>query len=94
MPPPLRVFVPAGGFFVNFTNVPPLEKLQSFTCSPVMQQFVSIVTMRHCKRCLSTRVICDGGSYVRRDGARVRYCRCRDCGARLVFVEVPPKREG
>lgn len=59
-----------------------------------MQQFVTIVTARHCKRCLSTNVICSGGSRRRRDGSRIRYCSCRDCGAKIAIVEVPPKREG
>lgn len=46
------------------------------------------IPARQCRVCGSVNVTSHGGgSHVNAAGARVRYCICRTCGAKNIFVE-------
>ena len=40
---------------------------------------------RKCRMCGSTNVINDCGSHPNKDGSKVIYCTCRDCGAKNTY---------
>lgn len=63
------------------------RKYETRVVAPTSRDPVPVIRLpaRKCRVCGSVNVDSGGGSHVNKDGARVQYCVCRDCGAKNTY---------